>query len=749
MRGLSTVPAKAVDRIKNSLTTLGYADLAKGLDKFIISEDPQRRFKIATKLVLSLDQLSLALIEPPQLMTSDVAALQGCHALQLSQANVPHDETEIRRLTSSGRGLVELLAYVRGHLDVMSVEPSTLMTLLTNAHLTNEVLARIAQLPPDDRLRVGELLVARRNRLLRRAGAQLLLGLESDDGRTVALRYMGDPIVAALVGPAVRQDGAPWAGLLYEAFDGAETPEQRRELARLLRLVRPDKDRAAALKSIEKDDDPEVAAYGTLALYAAGATDVKVLRRFMADVENHVLRIHAKVELFKAGEMDRKYILAEFNSEDTRVHRLTVQALADIGRYETLTLLEPIVNEALYGKSRSIRRGHLQKLVHLSGDPFDDVFIEAAFDPDPEVAAVARDHLVELWGFQGLELFHDPWKAILRDPASLSLDEVHALNYYVLPRMPLTGDCRFTAYLGHLFLDFCSSGRQYDFDHEIKPKLLEFGEPIIEALAEHLFVPDQGVSLAAEDLLLNIGGPTAKQALADFHSGTPPVEVAFRQLGNPKTAVAARQVIVDEGPGTIPTLLEMLSDPKCRGEVLRILVEFGDPATFPAMLRLLGNPAPDLLVSGDISVMLRDTGFADRDITARLVELGETVVSPLIEKLDDPNWTVRYHAGLILGKIGNARAIPALIRLLQREQESLEVVRSVIQSLGLIGATEAVPLLTPYLNDINREIRFETYGALANIKNPEAIGPLEEALAVCKTLNEKRAIQRALEVLKG
>ena len=748
-RGLSTVPAKAIDRIKSSLTTLGYTDLAKSLDKFIISEDPQKRFKIATKLVLSLDQLALSLIEPPQLMTSDVSALQGCHAVQITPSSVPKDETDIKRLASSGRGVVELLEYIRSHFDVSSVDSSTLMTLLTNAHLTNEVLARMAELNDSEKLRLGSMLVGRKNRLLQQSGAQLLLGLANDDARLLLLKHMGSPIVSDIVSRVIRQEPAKFAKHIYTVFDEAETPTQRRELARHMRIVRPGKDQVAILKELEKDEDEVVAHYATLALYSAGSHDVKMLRRFMADVENHILRIYAKIELFKAGEMDRKYILAEFNSEDAEVHQQTLTALRDIGRYETLTLLEPIINDALYGKSRSIRKGNLKKIIHLAGDPFEDIFMEAAFDPDPEVAEVARDRLVQLWGFQALELFHDPWKAISRDPTTLSLDEVHALNYYILPRVPLTGDCRFTAYLGHLFLDFCSSGRQYDFDHEIKPRLLDFGEPMIEVLAEYLFVPDQGVSLAAEDLLLNIGGPTSKQALADFHSGTPPVEVAFRQLGNPKTAEQAQRVIMEEGPGTIPTLLGMLSDPKCRSEVLKILVQFADPSTFPAMLRLLGNPAPDLLVSGDISVMLRDTGFADRDITVRLVELGDAIVDPLIDKLEDANWTVRYHASLILGKINNARAIPSLIRLLQREQESLEVVRSVVQSLGAIGATEAVPLLTPYLNDINREIRFETYNSLALIGNPEATGPLREALATCKSLNEKRAIQRALEALKG
>ena len=76
------------------------------------------------------------------------------------------------------------------------------------------------------------------------------------------------------------------------------------------------------------------------------------------------------------------------------------------------------------------------------------------------------------------------------------------------------------------------------------------------------------------------------------------------------------------------------------------------------MLKLLGNPSTDLLVSGDISVMMRDTGFSERPITKHLVTIGDPIVESLIEKLHDPNWTVRYHAALILGEIGEFPGSP-------------------------------------------------------------------------------------------
>lgn len=747
--GLASVPAKLVERVKSSLSALGHPELAEGLDRFVITDDPQRRFKMATRLVLALDQLAFSLIEPPQLASATLRPLQGAPAVRMAPAGVPSDEAEVRRLASGSRSLVELLEYLRSTFDPAAASLETVVTLLTNAHAAPEVLARLADLPAERRIDLGTTLLDRHNRLLRAAGVSLLTGVPGDEAHRVLLGHLADPLVRREADAYLRSNagrlGAVAAGLLADATE----PVLRRHLARILRLSRPEKDLIPHLKALEKDSDPAVTAFATLALLVAGAGDAKVLRQYIGDMDNTTLRIYAKLELLRSGEIDRRYLLAEFNSEDPSVHETALTAMREIGDHEMLAALEPLVQEARFGKTRSIRKTALLKLRHLHGSVFEPLFVGAAADPDPDVAAVARTRLVELWGFPALELFHDPWRAIDRDPTGLSLDELHALNYYVLPHVAVTGDGRFAAYLAHLFADFCGSGRQYDYEHDLKPRLIDFGEPLVPLLAEYLFVPDQTLSLAAEDLLLHIGGPTAKRALADFHSGTPPIEVAFRQLGNPATAEGARAVIIAEGPGTIPSLLELLGDPKCRGEVLRILVAFKEPSTFPAMLRLLGNPAPELLVSGDISVMLRDTGFADREITHRLIELGEPIVDPLVEKLTDENWTVRYHAALVLGRVGCARATMALIRTMQRESDSVEVVRACVTALGALGATEAVPLLTPYLTDVNREVRIEAYAALGLIGNPEAAGPLQEALAGCRNLAEKRLIQRALERLRG
>ena len=78
---------------------------------------------------------------------------------------------------------------------------------------------------------------------------------------------------------------------------------------------------------------------------------------------------------------------------------------------------------------------------------------------------------------------------------------------------------------------------------------------------------------------------------------------------------------------------------------------------------LLGNPSADMLISGDISVILRDTGLAERPITRHLITIGEPIIDHLKKKLHEENWTIRYHATLILGEIGSVTAVPDLIRL--------------------------------------------------------------------------------------
>ncbi|NJN90290.1 MAG: HEAT repeat domain-containing protein [Leptolyngbyaceae cyanobacterium RM2_2_4] len=66
----------------------------------------------------------------------------------------------------------------------------------------------------------------------------------------------------------------------------------------------------------------------------------------------------------------------------------------------------------------------------------------------------------------------------------------------------------------------------------------------------------------------------------------------------------------------------------------------------------------------------------------------ESVVSGLIESLSTENAQVRAEAALVLGKIGDENAVPALCHVLATDEDP-EVRRSAAEALGMIGGAEA------------------------------------------------------------
>jgi hypothetical protein len=99
-------------------------------------------------------------------------------------------------------------------------------------------------------------------------------------------------------------------------------------------------------------------------------------------------------------------------------------------------------------------------------------------------------------------------------------------------------------------------------------------------------------------------------------------------------------------------------------------------------------------------------------------------VSALIAALKDPHGGVRYHAASALGRIGDARAVDALILLLSGGDFSDKEVA--IEALGAIGDKRAVEPLIAASN--KRGWASLTAKALAKLGDPAAVAPLLASL---------------------
>lgn len=126
--------------------------------------------------------------------------------------------------------------------------------------------------------------------------------------------------------------------------------------------------------------------------------------------------------------------------------------------------------------------------------------------------------------------------------------------------------------------------------------------------------------------------------------------------------------------------------------------------------------------------MLSDESYTNRIAAIRaLGEIGEkSVVLAVAHMMDDDKLLVREVAAEILGKLKGKEAIPALLQGMASDEGFMR--RTSIESLGEIGIDDAVPHLLPYLDQDNPQIRWAVVEALGKIADPRAIPDLANLL---------------------
>lgn len=230
----------------------------------------------------------------------------------------------------------------------------------------------------------------------------------------------------------------------------------------------------------------------------------------------------------------------------------------------------------------------------------------------------------------------------------------------------------------------------------------------------------------------------------------------------------------------IPHLLNLLKDSEDEVRIAACLAlgMFGEPTTFDeitnvllddpkidvrqAAARALGNtqhPAalPYLMEALHDSFWWYEREYAVGDLLQAIEKMGKAAVDPLIESLRDREGTVRKFAAILLGKIGDARAIEPLGMALYDMHH--DVGKASAESLARFGAssfqvlTEALshpemwirihamiglsrmkdarvaPVLIQMLNDPEREVRKQSLRCLGELKDPRAASVLQQVMA--------------------
>ncbi|MEB3335942.1 MAG: HEAT repeat domain-containing protein [Leptolyngbyaceae bacterium] len=168
--------------------------------------------------------------------------------------------------------------------------------------------------------------------------------------------------------------------------------------------------------------------------------------------------------------------------------------------------------------------------------------------------------------------------------------------------------------------------------------------------------------------------------------------------------------------------------------------------------RVATTEAIDALVDSltDETDLTADGGYPLRRNAARaLGKLGDPRVVPaLIQCLDCDDFYVREAATQSLGMLGDRSCVPALISLLAGGLEAAQPQRgihlsqpynAILETLGALGASEAIPLIEPFLNHPFEMVQYSATRAMYELTQDSAYAErLIQALS-----GDKLALRRA------
>jgi len=307
-------------------------------------------------------------------------------------------------------------------------------------------------------------------------------------------------------------------------------------------------------------------------------------------------------------------------------------------------------------------------------------------------------------------------------------------------------------------------------DHQALPALLW----LIDGVAKESLVPELIRRLESQDSVVRLAlvrtlarfslgevqSALLQRLLADSHNEVrlaaldgllaldlpPPLKPLCQLLRDPDMVVQGKGIealVRLAHPETGEALSSLLRDEKegVRRAAVEVLVEIGTEAAIPVLLETLRDEdwwvqvrAADALVAiGGLRVAAGVLPLLDHEheaIRRTALEVLERTRDDatfdfLFSALDDPSATVRARSVRALGILGDGRAVPHLLALLERDRESAPAVIGALEQLGDEAAVE--PLL--------------------ELLESGELAPGEEVLEALDKLAQKPQLGRMLEVL--
>lgn len=228
----------------------------------------------------------------------------------------------------------------------------------------------------------------------------------------------------------------------------------------------------------------------------------------------------------------------------------------------------------------------------------------------------------------------------------------------------------------------------------------------------------------------------AVEELRKYRPGRPWfIPVLFEDCDVPSFSISDRETLLDiqwvllflDWDVGIQRILDVIQPipPDVQGLIAALNLDYD--AVRKAAAEALGNKPHNRAIQALIKALNDENEEVETIAGDALVQIGESAIFTLTNALNDEEQIVniRTVAAYLLGEIGDPRAVSALINALNDEDED-DIRIGTAWALGDIGDSTAVPALINALSDENATVRQFAVSALWNISTPEALKAVEE-----------------------
>jgi HEAT repeat protein len=280
--------------------------------------------------------------------------------------------------------------------------------------------------------------------------------------------------------------------------------------------------------------------------------------------------------------------------------------------------------------------------------------------------------------------------------------------------------------------------------------LYQIGNASVEPLVEMLDDPNEAIRERTQQALSLIENPRAPASLVTaLRNGSAQVRqdaaFALHDVQDASVIDPLIEALEDEEPGVRLKVVETLGELQDPITVEPLIECLEDPNLTPSVLRSLGQIG-DATAIPAIMKYLRNEERRYSDLAAEaLVNMGQAGIPDLSQAVDDPSEVVRENAVWALGEIGHPSVVPALISGLS--DPVLLVREKAAEALGKNRAGSALQPLIRALNDDNLLVRVKAAEALGELGKPAAVEPLIRMLRDENAYVREHAIQ-ALGMIK-